>query len=196
MYVALAAILTFALCVVMASFAEWALHTYVMHRPVGSFTYAYHAHARVHHTRYRADETYHLQSPHPADTKITMAWWNGPLLIAAGWLPYLGAGALLYRAGESSVALAIWCTSFLVCTGYYAGYEYIHWCMHCPRERWIEKRRWYRRLNAHHLLHHRVQSKNMNVLFPLADWWLGTLITRAKHPFPQPRGPSVPDVQP
>ncbi|MBP9669591.1 MAG: sterol desaturase family protein [Candidatus Pacebacteria bacterium] len=180
----------------MGSFIEWTLHTYVMHRPIGGFTYAYNAHARVHHTRYRSDDSYHLSPEHADDTKITMAWWNGPLLIAGGWLPYLLAGMFIYHAGAPAIGLTIAITSFLACTSYYIGYEYIHWCMHCPKERWIERQRWYRRLNAHHLLHHRAQSKNMNVLFPLADWCLGTLITRAKHPFPQARGPSVPDVQP
>ncbi len=189
-------IATFVMCVVMASFFEWTLHTHMMHHPMGSFTYAYDAHARVHHTRYRADDSYHLRPEHKDDTKITMALWNVPLIITAGWLPYIVFGTLMYYLGFSAIAVTVWAVSLAVCIGYYIGYEYIHWCMHCPNNRWIERQRWYRRLNAHHLLHHRNQSKNMNVLFPLADWCLGTLITRSKHPFPQPRGPSVPDVQP
>ncbi|WP_256199101.1 hypothetical protein [Verrucomicrobium spinosum] len=38
--------------------------------------------------------------------------------------------------------------------------------------------------------------KNFNVVFPLADLVLGTLMLRAKTHFAQARGPSVPDVQP
>jgi hypothetical protein len=34
--------------VVAASFFEWTLHRYVMHRPVGPFTYPFRAHALVH----------------------------------------------------------------------------------------------------------------------------------------------------
>jgi len=51
-------------------------------------------------------------------------------------------------------------------------------------------------LNGHHLLHHRYMHKNFNVVFPLADLILGTLMPRSKTKFAQARGPSVPDVQP
>ena len=187
---------TMFVCIVMASFLEWTLHKYVMHRPVGSFSYAYEAHARVHHTRYRADDSYHLHERHAGDTKITMAWWNGIVLISGGMLPYLITGTIFYQFGFLHIAIAIWGSSLMVCVAYYVGYEFTHWCMHNPQNRWVERQRWYQWLNAHHLLHHKDHSKNLNVLFPLADWCLGTLITRAKYPFPQTRGPSVPDVQP
>jgi hypothetical protein len=38
--------------------------------------------------------------------------------------------------------------------------------------------------------------KNFNVVFPLADFCLGTLLVRSKIQFAQAMGPSVPDVQP
>ena len=38
--------------------------------------------------------------------------------------------------------------------------------------------------------------KNFNVVFPLADFCLGTLLLRSPIAFPQARGPAVPDVQP
>jgi hypothetical protein len=52
------------------------------------------------------------------------------------------------------------------------------------------------RLNGHHLLHHRYLGKNFNVVLPLADLCLWTLLLRSKIAFAQARGPSVPDVQP
>ncbi len=39
-------------------------------------------------------------------------------------------------------------------------------------------------------------SRNFNVVFPIADLCLGTLLLRAPNIFKQPTGPSVPDVQP
>jgi hypothetical protein len=39
-------------------------------------------------------------------------------------------------------------------------------------------------------------NKNFNVVFPLADFCLGTLLLRSKVSFAQARGPAVPDVQP
>jgi hypothetical protein len=38
--------------------------------------------------------------------------------------------------------------------------------------------------------------KNFNVILPLADLCLGTLLPRSKVRFAQPRGLGVPDVQP
>jgi hypothetical protein len=38
--------------------------------------------------------------------------------------------------------------------------------------------------------------KNFNVVLPLADLLLGTLLLRSKVCFPQARGAAVPDVQP
>ena len=46
--------------IIFASFFEWTLHKYVMHRPVGNFRYAFQAHAIVHHGTFKADKTYHL----------------------------------------------------------------------------------------------------------------------------------------
>ncbi|HEY4983684.1 MAG TPA: hypothetical protein VIJ24_01335, partial [Verrucomicrobiae bacterium] len=48
----------------------------------------------------------------------------------------------------------------------------------------------------HHLLHHRYMNKNFNVVLPLADSILGTLLLRSKVQFNQATGPSVPNVQP
>jgi hypothetical protein len=38
--------------------------------------------------------------------------------------------------------------------------------------------------------------KNFNVVLPLADWVLGTLLIRSKTRFAQATGPSLPNVQP
>jgi sterol desaturase/sphingolipid hydroxylase (fatty acid hydroxylase superfamily) len=68
--------------------------------------------------------------------------------------------------------------------------------MHLPKKRHVERSGIFFRLNGHHLLHHRYQRKNFNVVLPLADLCLGTLLLRSKAVFAQAQGPSVPDVQP
>jgi sterol desaturase/sphingolipid hydroxylase (fatty acid hydroxylase superfamily) len=68
--------------------------------------------------------------------------------------------------------------------------------MHLPKKRHVERSGIFFRLNGHHLLHHRYMGKNFNVVLPLADLCLGTLLLRSKVAFAQPRGPAVPDVQP
>ncbi len=177
-----------AAAVVYASFFEWLLHKYVMHRPVGSFKYAFRAHAVVHHQTFKADHTYHLIEDKDKET-IPMAWWNGPVLILISSLPF---AVVSWITGEWG--LVIGCIAGI--SAYYGLYERIHWCMHLPKARRLEQSWLFRRLNGHHLLHHRYMHKNFNVVLPLADFCLGTLMIRSKLRFAQAMGPAVPDVQP
>src|SRR5678815_1437124 len=96
---------------VFASFFEWALHRFVMHRPIGKLTYAFNRHALIHHHVFKADHTYHLQDEHDKQT-IPMAWWNGPLLVAVSQLPFVIAGLLSGKWG-------LLCGSVLACSAYY-----------------------------------------------------------------------------
>ncbi len=174
--------------VVFSSFFEWGLHRYVMHRPIGGFTYPFRAHALVHHRIFRADHSYHLHDEQDKWT-IPMAWWNGPVLILVCLIPFVAAALALGKWGLLAGA-------GLTFAAYYAAYEYLHWCMHLPRRRTVERSGLFFRLNGHHVLHHRYMHKNYNVVLPLADLCLGTLLVRSRIRFPQPVGPSVPDVQP
>ena len=173
---------------VYASFFEWTLHRFVMHRPLGRFRYPFESHAIVHHKVFRADESYHLINPQDAKT-IPMAWWNGPVLVLVAMVPFALAAWSLGHWGFYWGAL-------LACASYYGTYEYIHWCMHLPKKRHVERSGIFFRLNGHHLLHHRYMHKNFNVVMPLADLLLGTLLLRSPIHFKQPVGTAVPDVQP
>lgn len=174
--------------VVFASFFEWTLHRFVMHRPVGPFTYPFRAHALIHHQIFRADESYHLIDEKDKWT-IPMAWWNGPVLVFLCCVPF---GLASWWMGKAGLVVGA-AVTFAV---YYATYEYLHWCMHLPRKRALERSGVFFRLNGHHILHHRYMHKNFNVVLPLADLCLGTLMLRSKVKFAQPKGPSVPDLQP
>ena len=181
-------VLNVILAVVYASSIERLLHKYVMHRPVGRFRYPFEAHTLTHHRIFKADLTYHLVHDEDKST-IPMAWWNAPVLVACATLP----AALL------SFATGIWTFSIVtaaVVYAYYGAYEYFHWCMHLPKSRRIERSWLFRRLNGHHLLHHRYMNKNFNVVLPLADFLFGSLMLRSPVCFAQTIGPSVPDVQP
>jgi len=173
---------------VFASFFEWALHRFLMHQHVGIFSYPFSRHALVHHRVFRADHTYHLIDEKDKET-IPMAWWNGPLLVAIGQIPFVGLALWIGNWG-------VLCGTLLACGAYYGAYEYLHWCMHLPKRRHLERSGIFFRLNGHHLLHHRYMHKNFNVVFPLADACFGTLLLRSKVKFAQATGPSVPNVQP
>ena len=179
---------SFAVATVIGSFFEWTLHRHVMHRPVGGFTYPFRAHTHIHHKVFKADHSYHLSDEKDKET-IPMAWWNGPCLVMVFTLPFFIV----------SLSTGIWAVTFgagAAVGAYYGTYEYLHWCMHLPRSRRVEMSRIFRRLNGHHLLHHRYMQKNFNVVLPLADLILGTLMVRSPCRFAQPVSPAVPDVQP
>jgi len=173
--------------VVYASTFEWLLHRFVMHRPFLKMRYAYEKHALTHHRIFRSDETYHLSRAEDKHT-IPMKWWNAPVLIAIAVFPSIILSILF--------AWWIWIPSFVVFTLYYVAYEYMHWCMHLPRKRAVERTGIFFRLNGHHLLHHRFMGKNFNVVLPLADLMFGTLCRRSPLHFAQPQGPFIPNVQP
>lgn len=180
--------------IIYASMFEWTLHRYVMHRPVGRFRYPFEAHACTHHRIFRADESYHFQGT--GRKKITMAWWNGPVIVAIGIVPFVLAAFTIFLYGWGRGAGIVCGAGMLVSVGYFIAYEYFHWCMHVPRDRWFETTWLFRRMNGHHILHHRYVNKNFNVVVPIADFLFGTLITRSKVRFAQVRGSSVPDLQP
>ncbi len=164
------------------SFFEWSVHKYLMHSLLWS--YPFHAHALVHHGLFRADSTYHLQEQEP--DKITFAWWNAPIMIIMHFPILVG---LSYLFGWSIMAGGL--ASMFV---YYFLYEALHWCMHVPRNRLIEQTRMFRYLNAHHYLHHRHACRNLNVVFPFADWVLGTRMSVSKMQFtsePHPVGETI-----
>jgi hypothetical protein len=173
--------------IVYSSFFEWILHKYVMHRPLGFFRYPFRAHAQVHHQIFRADDSYHLRNEADKET-VPMAWWNGPVMVLMHAPPAL---AIQWIIGQP-IAIG----GLLAMAAYYATYEYMHWCMHVPRQRNIERTGIFFRLNGHHILHHRYMHQNFNVVLPLFDLLFGTLLRRSPIRFAQVNGPAVPDVQP
>jgi hypothetical protein len=173
--------------VVYCSFFEWTLHKYIMHTNLKWFSYPFKAHAVTHHGIFKSDHTYHLQDEKTIKT-VPMAWWNAPVM----WAIH----APLILLVQYFVGQPIFWGAIFAMMAYYGTYEYLHWCMHVPRQRNVERSGIFFRLNGHHLLHHRYMGKNLNVVFPLADLLLGTLVPRSPISFAQARGSAVPDVQP
>lgn len=173
--------------VIYCSLFEWTLHKYVMHKPLKFFRYPFVAHAVTHHGKFKSDYTYHLQDEADKNT-VPMAWWNAPAI----WVLHVP----LVLGVQWLVGKPILWGFFAAMISYYAVYEYLHWCMHIPRRRNIERSGIFFRLNGHHLLHHRYMGKNLNVVLPLFDLIFGTLILRSPIKFAQATGPSVPNVQP
>lgn len=181
-------VVSFILAICYGSLFEWTLHRFVMHKRLRFFPYPFKAHALVHHRVFKADSTYHLRRQEDAK-EIPMAWWNGPAIIVLAALPF---APVSYWLGNGWIVAGALCAT----AAYYGAYEYLHWCMHLPKRRRVERNGIFFRLNGHHLLHHRYIGRNFNVVLPLADLCLGTLLRRSPVKFAQARGPAVPDVQP
>lgn len=167
------------------SICEWLLHKYLMHKSLFGFRYPYERHALIHHTIFKADESYHLQNETDKNT-IPMAWWNGIAISTLSSIP------IFFIFGIKGFLL-----NFIVAMFYYAIYETLHWYMHLPKNRKIEYSKFYRKLNGHHILHHRYTNKNYNVVLPLADLLFGTLLFKSPIKFNQVKSSyCVPDLQP
>lgn len=176
---------SFSIFFVYVSFFEWVLHKYIMHTLI--WPYPFQAHALTHHGLFRADRSYYLQREQDKP-KVTFAWWNGPGL-------FLLQAPLLFVAWTIGGPAAVVGGSIGLLLDYVL-YEYLHWCMHIPGDRWVERTRVFQFLKAHHFLHHRYALHNLNVVMPLADWAMGTLITASAEddlaPLTQPPALSFP----
>ncbi|MGH8005344.1 MAG: fatty acid hydroxylase [Limisphaerales bacterium] len=164
----------FAATAVYASFFEWFLHRFLLHRPLGSFDYPFRTHTLTHHHIFNAFDGYHLQEEEHKD-KVPFAWWNAPFLIGL----HVPALYFLQKAADFPV---LW-PGVAAMAAYYAAYEAFHWVMHVPTGRWIEKTAAFRFLDRHHRLHHLFQYKNFNVVLPLADIVLGTFIGKREDAY-------------
>lgn len=186
--------IVFVVAFVYSSYGEYILHRYIMHRPLFGFMYPVNAHAKVHHTLFSYDATYHCAKAE-YKRKITMARWNALVIVPVGFMPFHPYTFYLYL--ESGwTALTIAGTYLVAGFMYYGIYEWIHWCMHNPKDRALERWPLFRKLNGHHLLHHRFPNSNFNVVLPLFDWAFKTLLQRSPVKFKQAQCAALPDVQP
>jgi sterol desaturase/sphingolipid hydroxylase (fatty acid hydroxylase superfamily) len=129
---------------------------------------AFHGHTIVHHGIYKGDESFFLpEAEHPEHILLKPYALPG-IVIAHLPVMYLIDRYLIHHTMIGALAATIL---------YFVVYEYMHWNMHVPRKKFVERFRWFQFLRNHHKLHHRYYQKNFCVLFPLADVCFGTMIT-------------------
>src|SRR5437868_1509589 len=134
------------------SFFEWVFHKYLFHSPK-LIPATYKAHALTHHGMYGGDESYDLPAPDdPHGRHIMMDWFALPLFIGFHLPILLG---VQWLTGIPS----LW-GGIAAIVAYYTCYEWSHYIMHVPRDRWIEKTRVFKFVNEHHRLHHRDHNTN------------------------------------
>jgi hypothetical protein len=169
--------------VVQASVFEWIYHRYWLHRPwlpPMMFT----AHTLVHHQLCKHDDTFQVHEEEQEEA-LTFQWWGGPLLVGVNLLPWLPVWWVLAARGVSLPYAPFLATIGVTIFVYYLAYEGFHYLMHKPSIAWIERSAPFKFIERHHRLHHVHMGKNFNVVFPLADLVLGTLILRDPLPAQQ-----------
>jgi len=173
----------FAACVlstIQSSFFEWVFHRYWLHRPwlpKDCFT----THTLIHHQLCKFDDTFHVVESEQEEA-LHFQWWGGPILIAINVLPWAVAAWVASSLGVRLPYLTFLVAFSLTAIAYYVGYESIHYFMHKPRLDLVERSRWFQFLKRHHRIHHVRMNRNLNVLLPLADLLLGTLVTTMPAP--------------
>jgi hypothetical protein len=139
-----------------ASFFEWTVHRYAMHRPV----------PLIHTQFFFKGHTFdhHLVGDRPHND-LTLGW-------SAAVPTLLHTPVLIALAVWLSVPVSAGMLGAFVFYGFF--YEYLHYSMHVPKDRWFESTGVFKWLNRHHLQHHRKHNSNLNVLLPFADYIMQT----------------------
>jgi hypothetical protein len=157
----------FVVSCILISFIEHQVHRRLMHRSnflsrrTAAFKRIFEAHALVHHRHYSkifCDEPVAVGE----DKEIRLTVRKAPLKA----IPFAAIIALVSWQGALVFVGAL-------CFHHWA-WNMIHLEMHKPQQKVFSTWPVYKFLARHHWLHHRYQDKNFNVVFPLADYVLGT----------------------
>ena len=183
--------------VCLSSVGEWSIHNWALHMEWWFLKFPYRAHHTIHHPRfsgpmYRLEARPKEQRKHDKDL-IPMAKWAFAVIIPIGWAPSLLTALLLaFVWSWWAEAIVIGGIGLFIATVYFLTYEAIHMYMHDRlgveegpdhlgdiarwlRRKWALPRRIIDWLDRHHDGHHDNVKKNLNVVFPFADWLFGTL---------------------
>ncbi len=151
------------------NFAEWALHRFVMHRLIDVFALRaiYDRHTRQHH-QYFTDNDVTIGTV--KEFRIVFFPWRvlAVLASAGGILGWLAGRFIDTNAGY---------VVFITMIGHYMVYETFHFCCHVPENGLLRHVPFINTIRRHHKAHHNLgimMRCNMNLTFPLADWFLGT----------------------
>ena len=157
--------ITFLFC----NFFEWLLHKEVMHKP-RNFPGAraiYARHTLQHHQFFTEKE---MRFASANDYRVT--FFPPYALIVFSIIGILPA-CILYFIFTSNVAWLFLITT----TSMYLIYETMHYCCHIEDNFLVRNFPFINTLRRHHMAHHDQKimvKKNMNLTFPIADWFFNT----------------------
>ena len=151
------------------NFVEWGMHRFVMHRRVNvwGLRLIYERHTREHHQYFtdlepEFDTTREFRIVFfPLRVLVTLGIGGTTLGFIAAWLIDANAGYIV----------------FMTMVGQYLCYETFHYCCHCHENWLVRNTPFINTIRRHHRAHHNpgiMMNYNMNLTFPIADWFLGS----------------------
>jgi Fatty acid hydroxylase superfamily len=151
------------------NFVEWGMHRFVMHRRINvwGLRSIYERHTREHH-QYFTDLEPEFDTKRefrivffPLRVLVTLGIGGTTLGLIAAWLIDANAGYIV----------------FMTMVGQYLCYETFHYCCHCHENWLVRNTPFINTIRRHHRAHHNpgiMMNYNMNLTFPIADWFLGS----------------------
>ena len=154
---------------VAGNFAEWAMHKYVMHRKVDVYALRaiYDRHTRQHH-QYFTDNDATIDSVR--EFRIVFFPWRVLMVLGVGGL---GLGFLAAQIINPNAGYIL----FITMVGQYVVYETFHYGCHVKENALVSNLPFVNTIRRHHTAHHNqgiMMHYNMNLTFPIADWFMGT----------------------
>lgn len=162
-------LLTVPVVFLICNFFEWYLHAKIMHRPQRSsgFRAIYQRHTLMHH-QFFTDSEMRFAGQHdwrvtffPPYALIVFILMSVPPALFLGWIITPNVGWLLI------------CTT----TSIYLIYEFMHFCCHIDENWFVRNCPMVNTIRRHHQAHHNqsiMMERNMNLTFPISDWFFGT----------------------
>ena len=158
---------------------EWALHRFLLHRPVPGFMGIYKRHTLAHHQFFT-----HIE-PTIDNTRDFRIVFFPPYALVAFMALSLPPAAVLGLIGLPNMGWLLLITN----VGLYLNYELFHYCCHVKDDRLVRHIPLVNSIRRHHIAHHNpliMMERNFNLTYPVADWFFGTSDLRCgliKHIF-------------
>jgi hypothetical protein len=151
------------------NFVEWSMHKFVMHRLVDVFALRaiYDRHTRQHH-QYFTDNDATIDSIR--EFRIVFFPWRVLIVLAVFGLLFSWIASVLINPNAGYIV-------FIGMMGHYMVYETFHFCCHVRDNWFVRNFPFINTIRRHHTAHHNMgimMHVNMNLTFPIADWFLNT----------------------
>ena len=151
------------------NFVEWAMHKFVMHRLVDVFALRaiYDRHTRQHH-QYFTDNDATINTVR--EFRIVFFPWRVLIVLAVFGVLFGWIASVLINPNAGYIVL-------IGMLAHYMVYETFHFCCHVRDNWFVRSAPLINTIRRHHTAHHNMgimMHVNMNLTFPIADWFLNT----------------------